>query len=54
VEIAVRRNGRLALQHLTDPRTYREPVCASLAARLHALITRAVEGLRAGFRRGGA
>ena len=34
VELAVRRYGRLELQHLTDPRTYREPVPRTWRTRL--------------------
>ncbi len=34
VELAMRRYGRLELQHLTDPRTYREPASLPLRTRL--------------------
>jgi hypothetical protein len=34
VELAVRRYGRLELQHLTDPRTYREPAPLTWRTRL--------------------
>lgn len=34
IELAVRRYGRLELQHLTDPRTYRQPAPLPLRSRL--------------------
>jgi hypothetical protein len=40
MELALRRYGRLELQHLTDPRTYRAPEPASLRARLLAWLQR--------------
>jgi hypothetical protein len=40
IELAVRRHGRLELQHLTDPRTYREPVSPTLISRVSAWFRR--------------
>lgn len=40
VELAIRRYGRLELQHLTDPRTYREPDPPTLKTRFHACLHR--------------
>lgn len=41
VELAVRRYGRLELQHLTDPRTYREPVPPRTRSRFREWLHRA-------------
>ncbi len=46
VELAVRRYGRLELQHLTDPRTYREPESLPLRARLRLFWQRLLYRLR--------
>ena len=40
VELAVRRYGRLELQHLTDPRTYRRPEPPTLRSRFTAWLNR--------------
>jgi hypothetical protein len=40
VELAVRRYGRLEIQYLTDPRTYREPEPPKPAARFVAFMRR--------------
>ncbi len=41
VELAVRRYGRLEIQHLTDPRTYRQPAPPKASSRLRQWLTRA-------------
>jgi hypothetical protein len=38
VELAVRKYGRLELQHLTDPRLYREPARQTWRTRLQGLV----------------
>lgn len=38
VELAVRRYGRLELQHLTDPNTYQEPAPLTWRARLQLFV----------------
>lgn len=42
VELTVRRYGRLELQHLTDPRTYRHPAPLTLYSRLYAWFGRLI------------
>ncbi len=46
VELAVRRYGRLELQHLTDPRTYRKPAPPTWRSRLRARLRRVWNWLR--------
>ena len=46
VELAVRRHGRLELQHLTDPRTYRQPDPPTLRTRFRAWLRKVFNWLR--------
>ena len=46
VELAVRRYGRLELQHLTDPRTYRKPAPPTFRTRARAWFRRVWNWLR--------
>ena len=50
-ELAIRRNGRLELQHLTDPRVYRQPAPPTWRARIYAAFARYWQRLRRAFRR---
>jgi|SwirhisoilCB1_FD_contig_41_8383328_length_1442_multi_2_in_0_out_0_1 hypothetical protein len=46
VELALQRYGRLELQHITDPRTYRQPASPSLPGRFCAWVGRIWAWLR--------
>jgi len=46
MELAVRRYGRLELQHLTDPRTYRRPAPPTLRSRCRAWLAHVFDWLR--------
>jgi hypothetical protein len=46
MELAVRRYGRLELQYLTDPRTYRQPAPPTLRSRFCAWMARVLGWLR--------